>query len=132
MRTLKQFVIRNGKESEAEAEEITMALMQWLRERQAESRYSLDEIRERLSGDRPPLLQPDLESFFACDNPCFYHFWAVMTALGEPISEMMRIIHGLPDDRLPARLRDQIHRGYEIKGTDFIDDCEDRRSAELN
>ena len=128
MRTLKQFVIRHGKKSEAEAEELTRELMQWLRERQAESLYSLDELTLKLA-DRPiHWIDPiDLESFFACDNPWFHHYWEVLWVLGEPLSEMMRIIDGLPEDpyRLSPRLRDQIRRGFEIGGTGYIDDSED-------
>jgi hypothetical protein len=135
MRTLKQFVIRYGKKNEAEAEEFTRTLMQWLRECRAESQYSLDEISRMLADDTPDLFQPaDLESFFASDNPRIYDYLAVVSVLGESLLEVLGIIGGLPEDlfKLPAHLRKQIRRGWEIGGTDFIDDCEDGRSAELN
>lgn len=135
MRTLKQFVIRYGKKNEAEPEEFTRTLMQWLRECRAESQYSLDEISRMLADDTPDLFQPaDLESFFASDNPRWLHFWAVVRALGEPFSEVTRIIDGLPEDplRFSAHLREKMRRGWEIGGTDFIDDCADGKSAELN
>jgi len=136
MRTLKQFVIRFGTKNEAEAEELPRELMPWLRERQVESQYSLDDIRPKLAADTHSLFDPaDLELFLASDNPWFYDYLVVLSVLGESLLlEVLGIIGGRPEDafKLPAHLRKQIRRGYEIGGTGFIDDCEDGSSAELN